>query len=220
MIFMNKRMMNLAIVATLAMPGLLCASKQKQDGITLTVTDYAQKRDSVLGYMPDGALTAEKFLAKGIHPVRMTIKNDTDKSVMISGRSMPRLKCIDQQSLVDIFQKDFTASAVSGAVVRLAMYMGITYLLDMNSAWYAFDMFLVAMYYQSAVGNKHEVLDKIFKDLLAKEELRFPEMIKPGQKISKLILLDERMNKKRMIEFNVFDEKHEAVIIKFEIKLT
>lgn len=215
----NKRMINVIFAATLIMPGLVWAVEQKQNGITLKVSDYAHKASSVMGYTPDGALTADKFLTKGIHPVRITIKNDTDKPVMISKRSV-RLNVVTQESLVDIFKNDIVSSAAFSAAVRLTAYMGITYLLNCNSWVYGLDIFLVAMNYHLEVGNKHEVLSKVLKDLSAQEELRYVEMIKPGQKISKLLLIDERIRKNRMIEFSVFDEKHEEIITKFNIELT
>jgi len=215
---MNKRIMNFIVVAILVMPGLISAFEQKQDGITLKVTDYAQKTASVMGYTPDGALTAENFLTKGIHPVRITIKNDTDKPVMISKRST-RLNVIAQEALVDIFQKDVVSSAVFGAAIRLAIYMGITELLGMSRLWYLLDIFLVCEYYQSVVSTKHDVLSKVLKDLSVQEELRYPDVIQPGKKITKLLFIDERIKKNRMCEFLVFDEKDEEIRTKFDIRL-
>ena len=215
---MNKRMINFTITAALIVPSLLCAFEHKQDGITLKITDYARETTSVLGYTPDGALTAEKFLTKSIHPVRITIKNDTDKPIMISGRSM-RLKCIDQQTLVNIFQKDnlLTTSVGWDHVLAGALLMVSLRLLT-ESAWPITCTIGTFWSYKSMI-SKHEILGKTLKDLTAQEELRYPEVIQPGKKISKLLLIDERMNKKRMIEFVVF-EKNEEIITKFEIKLT
>lgn len=216
---MNKHITHLLIAAALVVPSLACASEQKQDNITLKVNDYAQETTSVLGYTPDGALTAEKFLAKGIHPVRITIKNDTNKPVMISGRSM-RLKCIDQQGLVDIFQTAnlWTSSVALDSVALWFGLMAFDHVI--LSSYWTITNTVIAINRYYAWSNKNEIINKMLKDLTTQEELRYPEVIQPGKKISKLLLIDERISKKRMVDFLVFDEKHEEVITKFEIKLS
>jgi len=211
--------MNFIIAATLTIPSLVCAFEQKQDGITLKVTDYGKKTSSVLGYTPDGALTADKFLAKGIHPVRVCITNNTDKPIMISGRSA-RLKFIDQQTLADIFQNAnlLTSSLALDSVALWFGLMAFDKLVGL-SYWPILNTIIAVRFYYSS-NNKNEAVSKILKDLSAQEELRYPEVIQPGKKISKLLLIDERISKKRIFEFLMFDEKHEESITKFEIKLT
>lgn len=223
---MNKRIMNIVLTTALVIPNLVCAFEHKQDGVTLKVTDYAQKTTSVLGYTPDGALTAEKFLTKGIHPVRITLKNDTNKPVIVSGRSI-RLKMIDSENGVQLLH-EHNLSGIPAWGHKLGYYVA-----GMLFGQYVFeplyiDIFRIRVFStvglicllrcNSNLANKKEALTKFFKDLTAEEELRYPEVIQPGKKISKLLLIDERTNKKRMIDFLVFDEKHEETITKFEIK--
>jgi hypothetical protein len=213
------------IVLNLSLATLVCASEQQQDGITLKVTDYGKEPNAILGYIPNGALIAEKFLAKGIRPVRISLKNDTSKPVMISGRSA-RLKIINPEEGAQLLHQDnlFGLPAWS----HYLGYYVLGAFIGNNSIDIFIDIYGIRVF--SAVGyiflfksrshliNKEEVLVKFFKDL-SEEDLRYPEIIQPGKKATKLLLLDERIHKKSEFDFFVFDEKHEESLTKFTIEL-
>lgn len=233
---MNKHIMNVILATALIVPSLVCAFEHKQDGITLKVTDYAQETTSVLGYTPDGALTADAFLTKGIHPIRITLKNDTNKPIMVSGRSI-RLKTINQEECVPLLHEHNLAgipawghklgSYALGTLIGFYTInwgfgsFDVPYITDQNNKMSIISLvgLICLSRCSSNLANKEEALTKLFKDLAAQEELRYPEVIQPGKKITKLLLIDERTNKKRMVDFLVFDEKHEETITKFEINL-
>jgi hypothetical protein len=191
----------------------------EQNNIMLGVVDYAESPYAVLYYKDNQLVRADDYFAKGIHPLRIVMVNNTKDCIEINPKSIFLTQYSISEDVGFVLPVFVFCSAVTAAVT------GVCFWNDYRD-WHPYGycerakravLFGAAVTFYAtfaaaliSLGNENIFV----KDYI----LHKPIVIEPGKKIETLVLL-ERTSYKRLFNFRVFTQDSQDIAAVFDVDL-
>jgi len=195
--------------------------KNEHNNIALTVVDYAENPNMLLFYHEKKDITASDFIALGLHPLSITVKNKTNKSVIVNQKSI----FLSQNNYANHIWWINNGPVIAGIVgigigVGVSLHINggrLTNLSNLNDLVGCAILAMLTSACALTTASIGMLLQEHKKIILSPHVLHEPITIEPDKMVETLLLIDCNAYA-RLFNFRVFDEQ-ENIAALFDVDL-